>query len=268
VKVLTNRPSQTLIRGVSSLLVRALAADRGEVYLISPWLRDVRLPTADVGSFRAALGGDPDEVPLSDLLERVARRHQFHLVTKPPGELIDLRTIRRITEKQTTRRRVVEHADLSGLDIVDELTAVLDDDLRRLVAEAATHADTLRLAHRARWAGAEVAFLKRLHAKLLWTPHGALVGSANFTNGGLMSNDELMLEVTDAAAHAALLDAARAMVGRATRTDRYRLTREAAQAQVDVSALLKRVAEPEAGDDASLIEVLKLIAPFLSGGPV
>jgi phosphatidylserine/phosphatidylglycerophosphate/cardiolipin synthase-like enzyme len=263
VKVLTNRPAPDLIRGLTSLLVRSLSAERGEVYLISPWLKDVRLPTGDVGSFRAALGGDPDEMPLSELLERTARRHALHVVTKPPHELIDLPTVRRISDERATRRRVTGHADLSGLDIVDELTASIDDDLRRLAAEAATGGETLRLVNRAGAAGAAVAFPDRLHAKLLWTPHGALVGSANFTNGGLVANEELMLEVTDAAAHAALLEAARAMAGRGTRAGRYRLTRDAERAELNVPLLRKRAATPTADDPPPLTEVLRLIAPFL-----
>jgi phosphatidylserine/phosphatidylglycerophosphate/cardiolipin synthase-like enzyme len=264
VKVLTNRPSPVLIRGVASLLVRALAAGPGEVYLISPWLKDVSLPTADVGSFRAALGGDPDEVPLTELLERAAHRHSLHVITKPPAELVDLRIIRRIEEKKVDRRRVVEHADLSGMDIVDELTAGIDADVRELISSVAAHADTLRIAHRIRGAGARVAFLDRLHAKMLWTPHGALVGSANFTNGGLVSNDELMLEVTEPAAHAALLSAARAMASRARPCDRYRLVREAVRAGLDATRLRGRAFNPPPEDPPPLTDVLKLIAPFLT----
>lgn len=68
-----------------------------------------------------------------------------------------------------------------------------------------------------------MAYVDRLHAKLLWTPRGALVGSANFTNGGLVSNEEVMLEVTDRTAHAALLATGRAMASRALPAERYRL---------------------------------------------
>ena len=170
-------------------------------------------------------GVTPAEVALAELLERAVRRHRLTLVTKPSAELVDLRAVRRLTDKQAARRRVAAHADLAGLDIVDELTAGIDADVRDLTAQAASHADTLRIAARVAAAGGAVAFLGRLHAKLLWAPPGALVGSANFTNGGLVTNDEVMLEVTDPAAHAALGATARAMTDRAVPAGQYRLTR-------------------------------------------
>ncbi len=264
-KVLTNIPDPLLIHGVASLLVRALATDPGEVFLVSPWLRNVRLPIADVGSFRAALGGDLDEIPLADLLERVAHRHSLYLITKPPAELVNIQLLRRIMDKQTARRRIVEHADLAGLDLVDELTSDIDNDVRELALSAANHVETLRIVHRVCAAGARVAFLDRLHAKLLWTPQGVLVGSANFTNGGLGSNDELMLEVTDSATHTALLATIRLMGSRAVTSENYRLVREIAAVGLSPNDLLTRALEPRPEDPPPLTDVLALIAPFLHG---
>lgn len=132
-KVLTNQPNPLLIRGVAPLLVRSLAVERSDVFLISPWLKDLRLPTTEVGPFRAALGGDPHVLPLAQLLERIARRHSLCLITKPPAELVDLRVIRRINDKQLARRRLTQHVHLTGLDIVDELTAGIDADVRELI---------------------------------------------------------------------------------------------------------------------------------------
>jgi phosphatidylserine/phosphatidylglycerophosphate/cardiolipin synthase-like enzyme len=262
VKVLTNLPNKTLIQGIASLLVRTLAADSGDLYLVSPWLKDVRLPTAAVGSFRSSLGGDPDELGLGDLLEHAARRHQIHLITKPPGELVDLELLKRIGEKQSSRRRLTENTDLMGMDIVEEVAGGIDADISDLADRAAGHAETLRLAQRLHAAGARVYYLDRLHAKLLWTPLGAVVGSANFTNGGLISNDELMLEVTDAAAHAALGEAARAMVGRAVPSDRYRLRNLDAYGLASAD-LRRRAAAGTAGDPPPLTHILRLLTPFI-----
>ncbi len=262
-KVLTNLPDKTLIRGVASLLVRAIAAPPSDLFLVSPWLKNVRIPTAAVGSFRGALGGDPDEVPLAELLERAARRHRVHLVTKPPGELVDLGLLKRITDKQSSRRRITENPDLTGMDIIEELTGGIDADIRELAANVAGHADTLRLGQQLHPAGGRVYYLDKLHAKLLWTPLGAIVGSANFTNGGMISNDELMLEVTDAAAHAALGDAARAMVGRAVPSDRYRLRDRLNALGLVAADLVQRAAEPVPTDPPQLTEILRLLTPFL-----
>ena len=66
-----------------------------------------------------------------------------------------------------------------------------------------------------RAAGASTYFLKRLHAKLVWSPTGALMGSANLTNAGLTYNDELMLEVnTPGEPHSRLGEAARALLAK------------------------------------------------------
>lgn len=233
-KVLTNRPEASLLPGVASLLVQALATGPNEVFLISPWLKDVRLPLADVGSFRPLLGADPDEMGLGDLLALVSRRHTVHLVIKPPGELVRVADLKRVADKQEVLIRLRDDEELQGLDVVDRVAGELEVDIREMARAAATHIETLRLAHRLRGGGARLYFLDQLHAKLLWTPQATLVGSANFTNGGLITNDELMLEVTDAAAHRSLLEAARSMTSRAVPAEHYHLGR--ALARVGLSA--------------------------------
>jgi phosphatidylserine/phosphatidylglycerophosphate/cardiolipin synthase-like enzyme len=263
VKVLTNLPDKTLIRGVASLLVRTIAATPGDLFLVSPWLKDVRLPTAAIGSFRAALGGDPDEVPLVEILERAARRHRLHLVTKPPGELVDLELLKRIADKQRSRLRLTENLDLTGMDIIEELTGGIDADIRALAASASKHADTLRISQQLHVVGAKVSYLDKLRAKVLWTPLGAIVGSANFTNGGLLSNEELMLEVTDAAAHAALGDAVRAIVGRAVPSSSYRLRDRLSEWKLVTADLACPGEKPLPADPLLLTEVMRLLTPFI-----
>jgi phosphatidylserine/phosphatidylglycerophosphate/cardiolipin synthase-like enzyme len=73
--------------------------------------------------------------------------------------------------------------------------------------------------------GAELYYLDKLHAKLLWTPIGALIGSANFTNGGLSYNDELMVEITDETELTKLQSIAQQMGNRAVLAQNYSLNK-------------------------------------------
>jgi phosphatidylserine/phosphatidylglycerophosphate/cardiolipin synthase-like enzyme len=105
--------------------------------------------------------------------------------------------------------------------------------------------------------------LDRLHAKLLWTPIGALVGSANFTNGGLLGNEELMLEATDPAVHGALEETARQFLGRSRPSEEHNLIRDLKQVdlspQIIVSLASSAVMEPYPG----LQQLLNNLAHFI-----
>ncbi|MEQ8541141.1 MAG: phospholipase D-like domain-containing protein [Coleofasciculus sp. D1-CHI-01] len=225
-KVYGNYPEPTLSRGLAKLLVDSLDA-KGEVWLISPWLKDVRLAIAQLGDFASLLGGQREEIELSQLLTRIAEQHRLRVITKPPGELIPFRALKRLAYKIDLRKRLLEEReeqeDLQGYDILEEVIEEFNTEIEQLASAATVHAETIRIGRMLKAKGAELYYLDKLHAKLLCTPLGALIGSANFTNGGLSYNDELMLEITDQTELAKLRTVAQQMVNRAILAQKYNL---------------------------------------------
>jgi hypothetical protein len=206
-----------------SLLLAAFDAEPGEVWLISPWLRDMELPASGIGHFASVFGGHREHVLLSELLVRVASRHQLGIVVKPPGELIPLRTIQQLVQVAQARNALEAEDGISDYMAAEQAIAVLAAQVAALSAEVTMHADTLRLCRTLLEHGAKVRFLERLHAKLLWTGAGTLLGSANFTHGGFGSNEEIMVEVTTLNEHLELGEAARGFAERAVSMNKYDL---------------------------------------------
>ncbi|MDI9641488.1 phospholipase D-like domain-containing protein [Geitlerinema splendidum] len=227
-KVYGNYPEPTLSRGLAKLLVDSLDA-KGEVWLITPWLKDVRLAIAQLGDFASLLGGQREEIELSQLLTRLAEQHRLRVITKPPGELIPFRQLKRLAYKLNLRRRLLEERkeeeDLQGYDIIEEVIEEFNTEIEQLASAATVHADTIRIGRMLQAKGAALYYLDKLHAKLLWTPLGALIGSANFTNGGLIYNDELMIEITDPTELPKLHPVAQQMVNRALPAQKYSLNK-------------------------------------------
>lgn len=211
--------SPDLAQGLVGLLMETRDAQPGEVWLISPWLRDVVLPVR--GHFASVFGGHREQVPLSEALARLARRHRLTVVTKPPAELVPLAQVGRLVELVEARARVRAEEEVQGYEAVAVALEALNWEAAALAAEASGHAETLRMGRVLSGHGAELFFLDRLHAKLLWTPAGALLGSANFTAGGFGRNEEVMAEVTTHREKLLLAEAARELVRRAVPASRY-----------------------------------------------
>lgn len=205
------------------MLLAAIDAEPGEVFLISPWLRDVGLPVAGLGHFVSVFGGYRDTVTLGDLLSVVASRHRLTVVTRTPGELVPLARLRTLHEVLRSRAAMIAEEAIRDYDAVDRAVAALTAQTDVLTEEVLQHAPTLALGRSLRERGADFRVLDRLHAKLLWTAAGGLLGSANFTAAGLARNEELMVEVTAPVEHRQLGDVAKDFASRATPVDDYDL---------------------------------------------
>ena len=233
-RIYTRDREPGLRQGLVTLLLAAFDAEPGDVWVISPWLRDVELPVAGIGHFASIFGGHREQVRLSELLARLTARHRLTLIVKPPEELVPLREIRRLLDVVEIRAEIQKEMGIRDYDVVDRAMQTLHSQADALAAAAMQHADTLRMAWMLREQGAELLFLERLHAKLLWTPAGSLLGSANFTGGGFGANEELMVEVTTTDEHRGLEGAARGFAERATAAAMYDLA--PALRRVDVGA--------------------------------
>lgn len=232
-RVYTRAREPGLRQGLVSLLLAAFDPEPADVWVISPWLRDVELPVAGIGHYASVFGGHREQVRLSEMLARLAARHHLTLIVKPPGELVPLPDVRRLLAVVETRTQILEEKGIQDYDVVDRAVQTLNTEAGALAASAMQHVDTLRMAWMLREQGAELLFLERLHAKLLCTPAGSLLGSANFTNGGFGWNEELMVEVTTPDEHQRLEAAAREFAERATPAAVYDLV--PALRRVDVS---------------------------------
>lgn len=242
-------------RGVMALLLAAFDAEPGEVILVSPWLRDVELPVAGLGHFASVFGGHRETVWLREVLGLVVSRHRLTIVTRTPGELIPLARLRALRDVVRSRMAIAAEEAIHDYDAVDRAAAVLTGQADALSEEVLRHAPTLELGSLLRERGADLRFLDRLHAKLLWTPAGSLLGSANFTAAGLARNEELMVEVTAPVEHRQLGGVARGFAARATSAEDYSLWPALRRARLQPSEL-HAWAEGRQGDRRSELEPL------------
>jgi hypothetical protein len=265
VRIYTRGREPDLRHGLVSLLLAAFDAEPGEVWLISPWLRDVELPASGIGHFASVFGGHREHVLLSELLVRVASRHRLGVVVKPPGELVPLRAVQQLVQVAEARNALVREAGISDYVAAEQAMAALAGQAAALSAQVTMHADTLRLCRTLHDRGAEVRFLDRLHAKLLWTGAGTLLGSANFTHGGFGSNEEIMVEVTTLKEHLELGETARDFAGRAVPISAYDL--RGALAEAGVSEAQLRGWPASLGHADLPAELLRELSTFLPPAP-
>jgi len=217
-------PEGHLKRLVCELLLQALESEPGEIWLITPWLKDVEFDLQGEGVQRSVLGTRAATIGLVALFERLSQRHQVTLIVKPPHELVSLRNLSDLHESLKLRERLREPADFEDATLQATLFAerqkLIDQQSRAFL----NHADTVLNSERLAQVGVRVAYCANLHAKLLWLPNGGLFGSANFTNGGLTANAELMAEVLDESGLQALRHCAQTLLEGSVGRDHYRLT--------------------------------------------
>lgn len=204
---------------VATMLLESADQESSEIWLITPWLKNVEFNAEELGPHKSLLGSHRSTVTLLELLEKLSRRHLLHVVIKPPHELVSLPLLERIVTLQQEKKRLLEEE--LDFDLERSLLTVLEDNLRDMTQQFLTHADTLLLSEKLANLGAKVSFRDALHAKLLWLPSGALFGSANFTNGGLTYNAELIAEVLDDENMAKLQQAAESIEAESHPRERY-----------------------------------------------
>ncbi|MDL2343412.1 hypothetical protein QOL99_04515 [Deinococcus sp. MIMF12] len=223
-KIHLSTPKDHLKRLVRDLLLQALESEPGEVWLVTPWLKDVEFDLQGAGVQRSVLGTTAPSIGLLSLLERLAHRHDVTLIVKPPHELVDLNVLRDLHDSLLLRERLRDPDDFEDAHLQSTLFAErqqLIDQQRRAFLN---HADTVLNGERVAAAGVRVAYCANLHAKLLWLPNGGLFGSANFTNGGLSFNAELMAEVLSDEDIGALRAAAHGLLAGSLDRQAYLLT--------------------------------------------
>jgi phosphatidylserine/phosphatidylglycerophosphate/cardiolipin synthase-like enzyme len=211
--------------GLLGLLLAALDAEPSDVWLVSPWLREISLPISREGHFASVFGSHRDEIRLTDILLRIAHRHAVHVIAKPPHELVPLETLQRIVELLDDRDALARDDEARDYEAVERASTALSDEIAALGRDLTRHAETVAMLSHMWDAGIDVRVLDHLHAKLLWTPAGAILGSANFTHGGFARNEELMVEVSVAAQLAELRAAAEGFGQRSSAIASYSLTR-------------------------------------------
>lgn len=186
----TDRLKNQMVR----LMLEALDCAPSEVWLITPWLKNVEFDVRSLGPYRSVFGTHRERITLKDLLRLLGQKHLIHVIVKPPHELVPLPALAEYQLTAEQVRRVQANEDLD-FDLQDEVMRGLRERSAELKREFLNHADTVLFAEELAHLGAQVSYRDALHAKLLWLPSGALFGSANFTNGGLAYNAELVAEV-------------------------------------------------------------------------
>lgn len=226
-RVLVSDRVGSVKREIARLLVSAMQSEPGEVWLVTPWLKDVEFDLTELGNLRPLLGANRGTVTLLNLLELLAEEHLVHVVTKPPHELVDLNRLGEL-HALLAERAALEDPDrqIEDYTLHDRHLALIQARVDGLRDEFLTHADTVLLAKRLAESprgGVQVTFHEALHAKLLWGPSGAVFGSANFTNGGLVYNAELVAFVHDEPGLGQLREAAERLRAESVPSGRYDL---------------------------------------------
>jgi phosphatidylserine/phosphatidylglycerophosphate/cardiolipin synthase-like enzyme len=196
-RIVTNTGPTKVAERIRSLLLDSLSATGGEMWIISPWLTDVDFSVSEAGHFASALGGSRERVLLSEVLEHAAERFDIHVITRPPHQLVRTSLLTRLQEKCTVYQRAKESESARQDATYEDIMAALLDEIEYLADEVVKHVSTLQCASNFLDAGADLLYRPSLHAKLFWTPFGAMVGSANLTHSGLFQNPELVLETSN-----------------------------------------------------------------------
>jgi phosphatidylserine/phosphatidylglycerophosphate/cardiolipin synthase-like enzyme len=195
-RIVTNTGATKVAERIRSLLLDSLSATGGKMWIISPWLTDVDLSVSEAGHFASALGGSRERVSLSELLGHAAERFDVQMVTRPPHQLVQASLLKRLQEKCAVYQRAKENESARQDATYEDIMAALLDEVEHLADDVVKHISTLRCASNFLDAGVDLWYRPSLHAKLLWTPFGATVGSANLTHSGLFQNPELVLETS------------------------------------------------------------------------
>ena len=260
-RVFSKADVPTLSPRLMRILLASLECSPGRVVLVSPWLKNVTLPIE--GHQASLMGGHRADATFEEVLARVAQRHSLHVIIKAPQELVGLREIQQLVVKVERRERLLTEEELIGYAVMDDIIADLNDDIAQLASGALRHYDTLDFALRLGEHGATVHFLHTLHAKLLWTPLHAFFGSANFTNGGLAWNDELMVEVTDPGGHQRLGEAADGFLQRATKASSYDFGTALKSAKLDRSVFQSFLARIPGSEYSELSAAIARLAAMV-----
>lgn len=217
----TNRTKQLIAR----MLLEAADHQPSTIWLVTPWLKNVEFDATDLGPYHSLFGAHRHSVTLLDILGLLSSKHLLQVVVKPPHELVPIPLLERIVTLHTERAALL--AQEIDFDVERTLLNVIDENLSEARRSFINHADTLMMAEQLAQRGAQVAFRDALHAKVLWLPSGALFGSANFTNGGLSYNAEVIAEVLDDAGMDALLGACERIREESWSRDAYDLANRA-----------------------------------------
>lgn len=210
-------PQPTIEPRVVDLLLGSANHKGGEIWLVSPWISDFDIRLGQRGFFLPQLGTERDSIRFSELLTLCGRGNRVSVVMRPPHVLIGRGDLARIVHLISIRTQLAAGETTQA---VTAALALMEEETERLVSSALSQSGTAEFACALLGApNLGLYFNARLHAKLLVTPVGALVGSANMTRSGMNSNDELMLEVNDSDSLNDLRTAAGQMASRPFATD-------------------------------------------------
>lgn len=246
------------------MLVLLLQFHNKNVWLISPWLKEFRLPIASLGDFRSLVGGQRDEILFTDLLSRIAQENNLFVVTKAPEELIPFAQIKQLEEKLDLKIDFEKEKEegLAGYTIVDHVIDELNRDIDSLANTTILHSDTIWIGRKLQAQGAKLYYRDKLHTNLLWTPIGALIGSANFTNAGLSLNDEVMLKITTTEELSNLQNTAEQIVKRSIPAQKYNLKQNLEKSGHTINDYKNFLTRPEIMDYPNIKYLLEEILPF------
>jgi len=174
------------------LLMEIMDARPGsELFIVSPWIRNISFQTSVRGDLRTVLDYTPTRISLLKLLEEFLRRGgKICIVCLPPHRLIQQEDINSLIQLVKLREEAEDHESklLLSAQIAKTTSSVLMNK---------TMIDFLASLRRKQIAKVEVIYNERLHAKIYLGKHMAIIGSANITNSGFNFSDEVCIVDSD-----------------------------------------------------------------------
>ena len=174
------------------ILIEIMNAQVGsELFIVSPWIRNILFQTSVRGDLRLALSHAPSRISLLKLLEEFLRRGgRVTIVCLPPHRLVYQRDVDSLVQFFRLRE-IMEDPDLKLA-----LSSQIDKATSSILVNKPM-IDFLATLKKKYGERVEIIYNERLHAKIYLGRQFAIVGSANITNSGFQYNDEICVVGSD-----------------------------------------------------------------------
>ena len=155
-----------------------------ELFIISPWIRNIELQTSVRGDLRLVLSYTPSRVSLKKFIDKfIERGGKLTIICLPPHRLINQEDIYSLIQLSQLRDRIEDHNIKSFISA--QITKITSNILINKPM-----LDFLAALKNKYSEKVEIIYNERLHAKIFLGEYIAIVGSANITNAGFQYNDE------------------------------------------------------------------------------
>lgn len=162
-----------------------------ELFIVSPWIRNIEFKTSIRGDLKLAVNYAPSRISLLKILEEFLNRGgKLKIVCLPPDNLISQEEIDSLIQFLNLRERMEDQESkllLSSMIAKKTSRILINKPMINFLA-------TLKRKFSEQ---VKIIYNSRLHAKICLGQHLVLLGSANITNRGFQYSDEVCIITHD-----------------------------------------------------------------------